>query len=331
MCRFLLLAGAVVLAQSDHTHIQIGSVTFSGSIRERYEAWSWFEPTTPGAQNLYGYSGTLIRFGLSQKRDKYDWNIEFAVPVLLGIPNKAVLPAPQGQLGLGASYYAANENQEYTAFIFPKLAFFRIDGAKSQLRFGRFEFSDGGEVKSKDETLATLKNDRISQRLIGPFGFSDVMRSFDGIHYVYSGGAWNFTAMSAIPTRGVFQVDGWGWVKTPVTYVSMTREINHGENQNHAEWRIFGIYYNDSRGIVKTDNRPQSVRAGDLSAINIGTYGAHFIDALPTNAGKFDFLAWGAWQSGSWGNQTERAGAGALEAGFQPNIWEKVRHWFRAG
>ena len=331
MCVFLLLAGGAVLAQSDPTPIQIGSVTFSGSIRERYEAWSWFEPTTPGAQNLYGYSGTLIRFGLSQKRDKYDWDIEFAVPVLLGLPNKAVLPAPQGQLGLGASYYAANDNQEYTAFIFPKQAFFRIDGAESQLRFGRFEFTDGGEVKPKDETLATLKNDRINQRLIGPFGFSDVMRSFDGIHYGYSGGAWNFTAMSAIPTRGVFQVDGWGWVKTPVTYVSMTHEINHGENQNHAEWRIFGIYYNDSRGIVKTDNRPESVRAGDLSAINIGTYGGHFIDALPTTAGKFDFLAWGAWQSGSWGNQTQRAGAGALEAGFQPNIWEKVRPWFRGG
>jgi hypothetical protein len=157
------------------------------------------------------------------------------------------------------------------------------------------------------------------------------MRSFDGIHYAYSGGSWNFTAMGAIPTRGVFQVDGWGWVKTPVTYVSVTHEINHGENQNHAEWRIFGIYYNDSRGIVKTDNRPESVRAGDLSAINIGTYGGHFIDALPTTAGKFDFLAWGAWQNGSWGNQTQRAGAGALEAGFQPNIWEKVRPWFRGG
>jgi len=331
MCVFLLLAGGAVVAQSDPTPVQIGSVTFSGSIRERYEAWSWFEPTTPGAQNLYGYSGTLIRFGLSQKRDKYDWNVEFAVPVLLGIPNKAVLAAPQGQLGLGASYYAANDNQKYTAFIFPKQAFFRIDGAESQLRFGRFEFIDGGEVKPKDEALATSKTDRISQRLIGPFGFSDVMRSFDGLHYVYSTGPWNFTAMSSIPTRGVFQVDGWGWVKTPVTYVSMTHEINHGENQNHAEWRIFGIYYNDSRSIVKTDNRPESVRAGDLSAINIGTYGGHFIDALPTSAGKFDFLAWGAWQSGSWGNQTQRAGAGALEAGFQPNFWEKVRPWFRGG
>ena len=325
----LFVTSVAAIAQDQPTPIQIGSVTFSGSIRERYEAWDWFEPTT--GQNLYGYSGTLLRFSLSQKHENFDWNLEFAVPILLGIPDRAVQPAPQGQLGLGGSYYAANDKAQYTAFIFPKQAFVKFKGEHSSLRAGRFEFTEGTEVKPKDPTLATLKNDRIAQRLIGVFGFSDVMRSFDGLHYVYSSGPWNFTAMSAIPTRGVFQVDGWGWVKTPVTYVSMTHEIGHGEDQNHAEWRIFGIYYNDTRTLVKTDNRPASVRAADLSAINIGTYGGHFIDALPTSIGTFDFLAWGAWQSGTWGTQTQRAGAGALEAGYQPHVWESVRPWFRGG
>ena len=52
----------------------------------------------------------------------------------------------------------------------------------------------------------------------------------------------------------------------------------NGTRKSQAEWRVFwNIYYNDSRGVVKTDNRPASVRAGDLSAINIGTYGGHFI------------------------------------------------------
>lgn len=324
-----LLGCAAAMGQSETTPIQIGSVTFSGSIRERYEVWNWFEPTTPGAQNLYGYSGTLMRFSLSQKREKFDWNVEFAVPVLLGIPDNAVLPAPQGQLGLGGSYYAANDKNQYTAFIFPKQAFVRFKGAQSSMQVGRFEFTDGSEVKPKDETLATLKNDRIGQRLIGTFGFSDVMRSFDGLHYAYSSGPWNFTAVSAIPTRGVFQVDGWGWVKTPITYVSLTRQVEHGET--HAEWRIFGIYYNDDRGVVKTDNRPASVRAKDLSAINIGTYGGHVIVETPTRAGTFDLLGWGAVQDGSWGTQSQRAGAGAFEGGFQPNIAERVRPWFRGG
>jgi Alginate export len=327
-CFALLIAGALAEAQSESTPIQIGSVTFSGSIRERYEAWSWFEPTT--GQNLYGYSGTVIRFGLSQKKENYDWNIEFEAPVLLGLPDGAVLPAPQGQLGLGAAYYAANDKNQYTAFIFPKQAFIRFKGEHSSLRAGRFEFTDGSEVKPKDATLASLKTERIGQRLIGNFGFSDVMRSLDGLQYMYSNGPWNFTAVSAIPTRGVFQVDGWGWVKTPVTYVAVTREKDFAKD-THSEWRLFGIYYNDDRGVVKTDNRSAAAKAADRGSIDIGTYGGHFILATPTSGGTFDVLGWGAVQSGRWGVLTQASAAVAGEAGFQPNIWERVHPWFRGG
>ena len=267
-CFLLLFVGASAMAQSDPAPVEIGGVTFSGNIRERYEAWDWFQPTT--GQNLYSYSGTLMRFSFSQKKQNYDWNIELAVPVLLGIPNKAVDPAPQGQLGLGGNYYAANDNSQYAAFIFPKQAFLRFKGDHSSLRLGRFEFVDGAEVKPKDATLASLKNDRIAQRLLGSFGFSDVMRSFDGVNYVYSNGPWNLTAVSAIPTRGVFQVDGWGWVKTPITYVALTRQVDFGTS--HAEWRIFGLFYNDDRGVLKTDNRPAAVRSKDLGGIDIGTH-----------------------------------------------------------
>ncbi len=182
VCLMLLCSGIVTLAQDDVTPIQLGSVTFSGSVRERYEGWDWFQPTMANAQNSYGYSGTLMRLALSQNRETYDWKIEFAVPVLLGIPDKAVLPAPQGQLGLGGSYYAANDKQQNTAFIFPKQAYIRLKDGGSNLQAGRFEFTDGSEVEPKDPTLEILKNDRIGQRLIGTFGYSDVMRSFDGLH-----------------------------------------------------------------------------------------------------------------------------------------------------
>jgi len=331
VCMMLLCSGIAAMAQDDVTPIQLGSLTFSGSVRERYEGWDWFQPTTTNAQNSYGYSGTVIRLALSQNHESFDWKIEFEVPVLLGIPDKAVLPAPQGQLGLGGSYYAANDKQQNTAFIFPKQAYIRLKDGGSSLQAGRFEFMDGSEVKPKDPTLVILKNDRIGQRLIGTFGYSDVMRSFDGLHYSLSSGSWNFTAVSAIPTRGVFQADGWGWVKTPVTYVSVTHEIEHGEDQPHAEWRLFGIYYNDDRGVVKTDNRPASVRAADLQPINLGTYGGHVIAALPTSAGTFDVLGWGALQNGSWGTQDQRSSAFAGEAGYQPNIWESLRPWIRGG
>ena len=326
-CVALLVLASSAMAQADPTPLEIGGVTFSGNIRERYEAWDWFQPAS--GQNLYAYSGTLMRFSFSQTQQRYEWNVEFAVPVMLGIPNRAVLGAPQGQLGLGAAYYPANDNSEYSALIFPKQAFVRLKWDHSSLWLGRFEFTDGSEVKPKDATLASLKNDRIGQRLIGTFGFSDVMRSFDGVHYAYSNGSWNLTAVSAIPTRGVFQVDGWGWVKTPITYVALTKQADFGAS--HAEWRIFGLFYNDDRAVLKTDNRPTAVRAADHGGIDIGTYGAHFIMATDTGAGTFDLLGWGVLQNGRWGSLTQHAGAGAIEAGYQPKVAEKVRPWLRGG
>ena len=328
VCLLLLLAARAMEAQEPAPQpIQIGNVTFSGSVRERYEVWNWFEPAS--GNNLYGYSGTVVRFGFSEKHEQYDWNIEFEAPILLGLPNHAVNPAPLGQYGLGGSYYAANNNSQNAAFIFPKQAFLRVKGEHESLRMGRMEFTDGSEVTPKDATLASLKADRIGQRLIGNFGFSDVMRSLDGLQFLYGNGPWTFTAVSAIPTRGVFQVDGWGWVKTPVTYVALTRQTDIGKS--HAEWRVVGIYYNDDRPVVKTDNRPAAVRASDLGGINIGTYGGHFILAAPTAAGTFDLLGWGALQNGSWGELTQRAGAGAIEIGWQPTFANRVRPWIRGG
>ena len=322
----LVVCGSLAAQTDPPQPLQIGSVAVSGTIHERYEAWDFFSP--PSGQNAYGYSGSLLTFGFSQQRAGYDWNVEFAAPILLGIPQGAVLAAPQGQLGLGGTYDAANHAQN-AALIFAKQAFFRLKRDRWSLRLGRFGFADGGEVTPKDETLAIVKRDGIAQRLIGIFGFSDVQRSFDGVHAAYSNGGWNFTAVSMIPTRGVFQVDGWGWVKTPVTYVALTRQATIGPS--HAEWRVFGIYYNDSRGVLKTDNRPAAIRSADLSAINIGTYGGHYIEAIPTRAGTVDLLGWGALQNGTWGVQKQRSGAGTVEGGFQPRILPQVKPWLRGG
>src|SRR3954452_22644654 len=86
------------------------------------------------------------------------------------------------------------------------------------LRLGRFEFQDGSEGTQPDPSLAVLKRERIQQRLIGPFGFTHVMRSFDGFHYAYNKPRLNFTLVGATPTRGVFQVDGWGWLRVAFVY-----------------------------------------------------------------------------------------------------------------
>lgn len=327
-----LSGGSRVFPQSGPGAVQFGPVKVQGSVRTRVEAWSWFQG--PGDENTYAFPGTLFRLSFSQNRQTLDWEFELAAPVLLNLPSNAVAPAPQGQLGLGASYYAANHNSQNAAFIFPKQAFLRFDqlgGSKHQtLQLGRFEFMDGGEIFPHDPTLAAVKRDRILQRLIGPFVFSDVQRSFDGFHYVNSKPDLNFTIVGAIPTRGVFQTDGWGWVDTPFAYMSLTGQVR-ANGKNPAEWRLFGIYYDEMRHVLKTDNRPLSLRQNDFADIRLGTVGGHYLQALATPAGTVDFMGWGALQFGRWGALDDRAGAATSEAGIQPEILRALRPWLRAG
>lgn len=264
----------------------------------------------------------------------FDWQVEFALPFLLGLPNDAIAPGAQGQLGFGASYFAANGRKINAAMLFAKQGFIRFNefgGVSGQsLKFGRMEFIDGTEVTPKDSTLAALKRDRIAHRLIGNFGFSDVGRSFDGVQYSLNRSRLNFVLLAARPTRGVFQVDGWGELNVNVFYGALTGQLP--SKRASAEWRVFGLGYTDYRdGLVKTDNRPLAVRTADTEHINIGTYGGHYLQTVQLSAGTIDLLAWGVLQNGSWGRLAQRSGAFALEAGWQPPVMSAIRPWLGGG
>src|SRR5215467_9697452 len=108
------------------TPIKIGSIVVTGSLRSRVYFWDWFEPTA--GNNNYQYSGNLFRIGFSQSRDTWDWNAEFAVPFLLGMPANATGTGPQqGGLGLGSNYVSANSGSQNTAMIFPKQLYVLCD------------------------------------------------------------------------------------------------------------------------------------------------------------------------------------------------------------
>jgi hypothetical protein len=310
---------------------KIAGMNFSGSIRSRGELWDWFQADS--GDNSYAFSGNIARFSLSQSRESWDWNAEFAVPFLLGLPENASAPGVQGGLGLGANYYSANERNRNTAMIFPKQLYVRITsigGSKAHmLKLGRFEFNDGTEVISKNATLTAVKATRIQQRILGGFGWTHVGRSFDGVHYSYTKSAGNFTFVGAIPTRGVFQTDGWGWNKTSFGYAAFTRPWGAGKHA--AETRAFGLFYKDWRLVLKTDNRPLAVRRADLANLNVWMFGGHTVHAISSKPGTIDLMLWGAGQTGRWGVQDHRAGAVDAEAGFQPAILPKLKPWLRGG
>ena len=319
-------------AQQPFEAIRVGGLTFSGSVRDRVENWEWFTPAGT-ANPKYTFNGTTARFGLSQNTKTLDWAAEFEAPILLSLPGNAVATGTPGQLGVGANYYVANGRSSNSAMLFPDKLFVRLHrflGSEAgSLQVGRFDFQDGGEVAPKDATLAALKRDRIQQRLIGPFSFTDVMRAFDGFHYVYNKPEVNFTLIGAVPTRGVFQTDGWGWLHVAFGYGSVTGQMHHGANT--ADWRLFTIYYQDWRPVTKTDNRAAAAKAADHANIRIETFGGHFGNVTKTAAGSLDVMGEIAGQTGSWGVETQRAYMFDAEAGFQPNLLPRLKPWVRAG
>lgn len=324
-------SGPADAAPPDADSVKLGGITFTGSLRLRLYDWNWFQGDS--ANNSYLYSGNLLRVGLSQSLDSLDWQLEFAVPFLLGLPANAVAPGTQGQLGLGASYYVSNSRSQYAAMAFPKQGFVRfksLGGDSNQsLRVGRFEFLDGSEVTPSDPTLAAVKRDRVDQRLIGNFGWSDVGRSFDGVQYLDARPSGTFTFVGAVPTRGVFQTDGWGDNDVAFGYAAFTKPW--GSGRHSAETRLMGIYYDDWRSVLKTDNRPLALRRTDFDNIRIFTFGGHHLSAVRTRPGTLDFLAWAVGQTGNWGRLAQRAYAMDFESGFQPAILPRLKPWLRGG
>lgn len=305
--------------------------TFNASVRLRAESWGWFD--TPLAKDSYLFGGALARLAVSQQRSTLGWRLEVAAPALIGLPEDAIAPAPRGQLGLGASYYAANDGEENVASIFLKQAFIRLGVAPGKTgafgRAGRFEFIEGLETTPANATLAALKRDRVAHRLIGNFGFSHVQRSADGVHIGYETAPYNFTAAAFRPTRGVFDVDGWDDLDIKVGYAAVSR--TSATQAKGADMRLFAIYYDDNRDVLKVDNRPLPLRTEDREDISLWTFGAHYARVMAAGKTTFDVLLWGALQTGDWGTLDHGAHAFAVEAGVQPAIAQSLKPWLRAG
>ena len=295
--------------------------------RARLDAWKWF--AAPPYENRYRYGQSLFRAGLMQRIDNWDWELEMAAPAVLAVPGNAISPvSAQGQLGLGGTYYASGGDNTDPAAVFLKQGFFRYKfGDGASVRLGRFEFFDGTETHPKDPTMLWLQNNRMQQRLIGNFGFSNAERSVDGGDAHFGSGSWEVTAMAARSDQGVFNMNGTLELDVDVQYLAYTRTAAQG----HVIARAFAIGYHDGRtNVTKTDNRPLAVRQADRGDIRLGTYGGSLIATAPAGPGSFDFLFWGALQDGKWGALSDGAGAAALEGGYRAT---KVltSPWLRGG
>jgi hypothetical protein len=279
----------------------------------------------------YPYVEQLTRIAVAQKFEHFDYQLELGESNVFDVPTTSVDPvAARGQLFLGGTYFAANGSLNtlpVAASFRQGFLRYRGKGPDTTLRIGRFEFFDGQETAPKDATLGWLQTNRIAQRLVGNFGFSNGQRSFDGLDGHFGKGSWDVTAMAGRATQGVFNMNANPELNVDIQYMAYTKRQFH----DHLIFRAFGIGYHDGRtGLTKTDNRSTAAKALDHKNIRIGTYGADAIASVPAGPGAFDFLFWGVLQNGNWGLLNQHSGAVAVEGGYRLT---KVasKPWLRGG
>ena len=306
------------------------TVRTTASLRSRVEDWRWFDTTAAGA---YRFTALLARLGAQASRGSWSAKADLSAPVLLSLPTDASAPAPLGQFGLGANYASASTSgtalRSNVAGLVVRQAVLDWKQGSSTIRLGRFDVSDGVERTPTSPALTTLKNTRLSQRLLGPFGFTHGQRAMDGVSAQTTRSGHTLTALAIRPTSGVFAVTRAGRsLPVNIAYGAWS----YGRAHKRGEWdaRLFGLWYQDERGLVPTDNRLAGTRISAPRNITVNTVGAHVVAVRSVGEWSVDGLAWGAAQTGSWSTLMHRAHALALEVGAQRRTapWSP---WLRAG
>ena len=245
-----------------------GEVWTSGNIVARYENWSWFQPSPqPNDNNDYDYYWIRSRLGIGLKYKHLESFLQIQDTHIWDLPDNAGALPPAGGLGLGAVYYghlgSRNAHGTFVKQGYLKLNDVLIDGFS--LLGGRFEYSDGLEVTYNNPKVMWLKKTRLSERLIGPFGWSAFTRSYDGGQIIFDKNIFNVTAMISHPTEGGFENDGHHQIND--IYVAATSvTLKHDSVIPQTENRFFYYFYDDDRKAPKADNTPAG---SDLNQGNI--------------------------------------------------------------
>jgi uncharacterized membrane protein YkgB len=123
-------------------------ITFTVNDRIRGEFVDWFTPhegkAEPGAER-YNFVANRFRAGVRVLLPPAELNLQLQDTELANLPENASLPAPIGNLGTGAIYFA-NRRSTPQGEVFLKQGTLTVRGRGLTATFGRFEYRDGLEV-----------------------------------------------------------------------------------------------------------------------------------------------------------------------------------------
>jgi hypothetical protein len=302
------------------------TIALDVSNRVRGEFVDWFD--APGLNARHAFVHNRFRLGVRLVIDPIEVGLEYQNTVIGAVPEDA--PGPGGA-------YRANTNRDTQVGNWIREGWLgvrhRLDDYELRLRVGRQTYYDGAELESADPTLSWLRGVRVSERLIGPFDFTAVGRSFDGVLATVDHRTFVLTGFAFHPTSGGFEIDA-GRDVSGIDLAGASYALKDRPGFERTNARLFWIYYADDRpgdgDVVALDNRPEAVRAADRDEIVFSTVGADLLHVWPVGPGAVDLLAWTAGQFGDWQRLDHRAWAFALEAGYRLPDWP-AEPWLRGG
>jgi hypothetical protein len=298
-------------------------IHFDLDARVQPEHYDYFAPTGP-YQNAYTFLGLRIRPGLRCDGDGWEAYLQGQGVFLYDLPRKGVAPSPAGALGQGGTYDNFTGSPG-SATLGVRQLFVRLGPPSSRFQAGRFEYSQGLEVRSGDATLDWIKDNRISRLIVGGPDYNTFGRTFDGLRADLDSPSLHLTGLVAHPT----QIEPHFATDVPnVTTGNLALTFKKGFVPG-GEGQLFFNQTHDTRFVGQVDNRPAALR-GSVNAEGgdrISTFGAYYVSRLGADG---DAMALYARQSGSWGAQTQDAWAfvGELGVRFPKGPWQP---WLRGG
>lgn len=313
----------VTVVGSDTSAVRL---TIDGSNRTRVEFVDWFD--TADLNGRHEFVHNRFRLGLHLVADPVDAYVEYQNTVLGNVPDGA--PGPGGAYFANTARHTQVGNWVRQGWV--RLAH-DLGPVRVAVRAGRQIYADGAEIVPADASLAWLRKTRIAERLLGPFDYTAIGRSFDGVVTTADHHIVNVTGFALRPTSGGFEVDAGRHLESiDLAGLSATLRDRPGFDRTNA--RLFWIYYADDRPsterLVVLDNRPLAVRARDRAEIVLSTVGGEWLHVHDLGPGRADLLAWGAEQFGDWQGLDHAAWAFAAEAGYQMPAWW-ASPWLRGG
>ncbi len=327
--RCALLASALLAAACA---APMGSAASAGlavdaELLGRVETWDWFG--TADSDSTYAFS--RLRVSASYRVGAWDFALQPQFLAFTGLPDDAFHSAPLGPSGMGALYYQHNgSTSPESAGLREAFVRWTQPGRGWRVQLGRFAYASGVEhlAPADSEKFNKLKQLRLADRLISTFDWSAFGRSFDGAQVRYTAARGPaLTAAWMMPTEGGWDRD-FNRPLPEVRIAAATLTLPKDTFVPGGEVALFGYRYRDTRHTSqRIDNTSRSAARADLDIL---TFGAHIVGLRTLGPGQWDYLAWGAVQTGDWYEQRHRAAIVALETGYQ---WTDLpgKPWLRLG